>query len=72
MGRLNRIFLCLMLIVGAGASKWPVYAADEVAETAPEAGETNGQGQFELPEVTVTDAAEGTPTPPPRQTPRYC
>jgi len=62
MGRLNRIFLFLVLIVGAGASTGPVYAADEVAETAPEAGETNEQGQFELPEVTVTDAAEGTET----------
>ncbi len=52
MRRVNRIFLCLMLIVGAGASTGPVYAAEEAAETAPEAGETNGQGQFELPEVT--------------------
>ena len=58
MRRFTRIFLCFLLIAGAGASPWFTHAQDGGTDTALEAGETQGQDQFQLPEVTVTGESE--------------
>lgn len=58
MRRFTRASLCFLLIAGAGASPWFSHAQDGGTDIASEAGEADSQGQYQLPEVTVTGESE--------------